>query len=137
MHDERVPRGTLLGGKDLCDGLGIKRIRTEPVDGLGRKGDRAPTLKNLCSSRDRFPRGLGLKIGGVNRQPQGFHRGLSLPVLTFSDTLIPQLRIRPLKVADHLDALRRSEIDDVESLFAQKGETTLRVHAIAHDYLPE
>ncbi len=41
MHDQRVEARPALGGKDRGDGMVVRRIAAEPVDGLGRKGDEA------------------------------------------------------------------------------------------------
>ena len=42
-----------------------------------------------------------------------------------------------LKFADQLDALRRGQIDNMESLQTQKSDATLRIHTFANDYLFE
>ena len=42
-----------------------------------------------------------------------------------------------LKFADQLDALRRGQIDNMESLQTQKSDATLRIHTFANDHLSE
>jgi hypothetical protein len=78
MGDQRVERGTALGGVEAGDRLGVGRIRAEPVDRLGRKrhqpaggkagrgvGDGAD-LRRDQACRD-FGRGVGVHVGWLMR----------------------------------------------------------------------
>jgi hypothetical protein len=39
VHDQRIEARPVLGGEDLGDGLVLRGIGAETIDGLGRKGD--------------------------------------------------------------------------------------------------
>ena len=46
MNNEGVEVGTVLDLEDFGDGLRIRRIRPQPVDGLRRKSDQPSPLKD-------------------------------------------------------------------------------------------
>ena len=45
MRDQGIERWPPLGGIDGRDGVGIARIRGQPIDGLGGQDDQLPGVK--------------------------------------------------------------------------------------------
>ena len=73
MYDERIVRGTALGGENGQDGILIQRVGAEAVDRFRGEGDQAAVLQDF--------RGTG--VGFLSR---GKHEGIqkrSLPVFLF------------------------------------------------------
>ena len=44
MDDQRIKAGPPFGCVDTCDSFSVSRISTQPVNGLGWKGDQITTL---------------------------------------------------------------------------------------------
>ncbi len=60
MDDEGIEARPALGRVDLGDGLVLRRVGAEPIDGLGRKGDELAFDQSLGGMGDgmgqlRFP----------------------------------------------------------------------------------
>jgi len=53
MHDQRVEARSALRREDLGDGSFVGRIAAEPVDGLGREGDKPAGAQQCRGARDR------------------------------------------------------------------------------------
>ena len=45
VRDQGIERRPALGGIDGRDGVGIARIRSQPIDGLGGQDDQLPGVK--------------------------------------------------------------------------------------------
>ena len=54
MDDDRVPCGTLLGGKDARHGGGVEGIGAQAVDGFSGQGNQPAVAQNLGSVCDRL-----------------------------------------------------------------------------------
>ncbi len=54
VNDDRVPRGPLLGHKDLRHCGGIQRIRSKPVHGFSGQCDQAAIAQNLRCAVERL-----------------------------------------------------------------------------------
>jgi len=63
VDDERVERGAALGREDPRDGLGVRRVGAESVDGLGREGDEPAAAED----RRGLSQGLGLGLVSAGR----------------------------------------------------------------------
>lgn len=60
MDNQRIEARSALGREDLGDGLVLRRVGAEPVDGLGREGDELAFDQSLGGMSDgmgqlRFP----------------------------------------------------------------------------------
>jgi hypothetical protein len=53
VNDQRVETRPAFGGKDRGDGAVVGRIRTQPVDGLGRESDELSRAQPPGSAFDR------------------------------------------------------------------------------------
>jgi len=73
MHNDRVPRGPLLGRKDTRHRICIERIRSQPVDGLGGKRHQPASAQDRCGTLQCFLSLRGLQMRRVHYQSQSLH----------------------------------------------------------------
>ena len=69
VQDQRVVGGPPLRAVDAPDRIGVQGVRSQPVDGLRRKGDQPAAPQN----RGGLPQDGGIGVPGIDRDAKGIH----------------------------------------------------------------
>jgi len=73
VDNHRIPGGAFLGGKDAGDGVAVESMGAEAVDRFCGQSDEAAGHKNAAGAVQCLECRRGMKVIGVNGQPQRLH----------------------------------------------------------------